>query len=198
MRALRQDGAAALPLRHLPEFSWLLFARDSPAPARPAAASAAQPGAGAAPPGLSELFPEGGVEGSAEGSVVCCDLSLDPPCKGMAGWQGEPSASKLAAPARSASGIRERSPSRLAAFPESLESKRNRRSTGLDWGGAPAATEFPWIGGFPPLRTSTHLFAPRRAPGSPRLPIGSPRLPIGSPRLPVGSPRLPLGSLRLP
>ena len=166
MRALRQDGAAALPLRHLPESSWLLFARDDPATARPAAASAAQLGAGAAPPGLAELSPEGGVEGSAEGregTVVCCDLSVDPPCTGMAGWQGEPPASR----ARSASGVRERSSSRLAVLPESLESKRNRRSTGLDWGGAPAATEFPWVGGFPPLRTSTHLFAPRRALGSP-------------------------------
>ena len=46
MRALRQDGAAALPLRHLPECAWLLFARDAPA-----TASASQPD------GLPEVNP---------------------------------------------------------------------------------------------------------------------------------------------
>ena len=102
MRTLRQDSAAALPLRHLPESSWLLFARDGPAPAPPeAAASAAQPAAGASAPGLAERLPEAGAElgaevgaeagaeAGAEGRAVCCDLSLDPPCKGMAGWHGE-------------------------------------------------------------------------------------------------------------
>ena len=87
---------------------------------------------------------------------MCCDLSVDPPCKGRPGWHGEPSpgtlsrsASRSASRAASSRGARHGAASRLKGLPGSAESMlgesmRNRRGTGVDWGGAAAETEFPW------------------------------------------------------